>query len=243
MNPNTGITQELLEFIERCLNKTATSEELQDFEYRLKNDPEFKTQVTEIKTLLFGIESQALKEKLDDFHKELTEEQDQKVVSIKFEHFRKIAVAAILVIALGSLWLFRGNANEKLYAKHFSPDPGLPTMMSETQNFEFYDAMVNYKQGEYQTALDKWQLLLQSKPQNDTLNYFIGVAKMANKQEKKAIEYLETVTLSETSVFKNEAYYYLGLAYLKTDNIELAKKNLTFSSVDNSKKILSELNN
>ena len=193
--------------------------------------------------MLFGIESQALKEKLDDFHKELVESPSNKTAPVKFMHFRKIAVAAILVIALGSLWFLSDNANEKLYAKYFTPDPGLPTMMSETKNFEFYDAMVNYKQGEYTKAIEKWQPLLDNSPKSDTLNYFMGMAQLANKQEEKAIKYFDVVTNLETSTFKNDAYYYLGLAYLKADNLEFAKKNLTFSTVDNSKKILLELNN
>ncbi len=243
MSQNTNITQELLEFVERCLNKNASVEELQKFETRLQNDSEFRTQVTDIKTLLFGIEAQSLKEKLDDFHDELIEAPSIKTVPIKFMPYRKIAIAAVLVIALGSLWFLSGNSNEKIYAKYFSPDPGLPTMMSETSNFEFYDAMVNYKQGEYTKAIEKWKPLLVNAPKNDTLNYFIGMAQLANKHEKKAIEYFEVVTNLDSSNFKNEAYYYLGLAYLKTDNIELAKKNLTFSTVDNSKKILLELNN
>lgn len=242
MNPNTEITQELLEFIERCLNKTATSEELQEFKAKLENDTKFRAQVTDIKTLLIGIESQSLKEKLDDFHQEIVETPSNITATIKFMHIRKIAVAAILIIALGSFWFLSRNNNQKLYAKYFSPDPGLPTLMSENQNFDFYDAMVNYKQGEYKRAIEKWELLLSKSPKNDTLNYFLGMAQLANKQEKKSIEYFKVVTNSDTSNFKNEAYYYLGLAYLKTDNVELAKKNLTFSTVDNSKKILTELN-
>ncbi|MEZ4795705.1 MAG: tetratricopeptide repeat protein [Flavobacteriaceae bacterium] len=241
MSPNTNITQEQLEFIERCLNKTATSEELQAFNERLKNDKEFEVQVTDIKTLLLGIESQALKEKLNTFHEELLDNTNNKVAPVKFLHFKKIAAAAILVIALGSFWFLSGNKNEKLYTKYFSPDPGLPTLMSENQNFVFYDAMVDYKQGEYKKAILKWEPLLKNSSKNDTLNYFLGMAQLANKQETKAIEYLQVVTNLDASAFKNEAYYYLGLAYLKANNVELAKKNLTFSTVDNSKKILTEL--
>ncbi len=242
MNRNTKITQELLEFVERCLNKTASNEELKKFEHKLKNDQEFKAQVADIKTLLFGIESQVLKEKLDDFHEELVDVPSSKTVPVKSIYFRKIAVAAILIIALGSFWFLSQNTNDKLYAKYFIPDPGLATTMSENANFEFYDAMVNYKQEDYKTAINKWNELLKTKPENDTLNYFIGVAHLADKSENQSIQFLEKVTSTTKSVFKNEAYYYLALAYLKADNVELAKKNLTFSSVDNSKALLYELN-
>lgn len=242
MNPNSNISQELFETIERYLNKTMDRHEYQEFEVKLNTNQELKAQVNEMKTMLLGIETQSLKDKLHEFHNQLDDESNNKPVIVKTLHFRKIAVAAILIIALGGFWFFSGNTNEKLYGKYFIPDPGLPTMMSETSNFKLYDAMVNYKQGEYNIAIKKWHQLLNNNSRNDTLNYFIGVAELANKNEKNAIEYLEFVTNSEVSVFKNDAYYYLGLAYLKAGNIEFAKKNLTFSTVDNSKKILLELN-
>ena len=243
MSQNTELTQELLELVERCLNKTANTEELKDFEARLKTDLAFKAQVADIKTLLFGIEAQSLKEKLDDFHTELDHEASDKSVPVKTMYIRKIAVAAILVIALGSFWFFSGNTNEKLFVKYFLPDPGLETTMSNSTNFKFYDAMVNYKQGEFSIAIKKWNELQEKKPYNDTLNYFLGVAYLANKDENTAITYLSNVTTLSQSVFKNDAYYYLGLAYLKTGNVELSKKNLNFSTIDNSKNILLELNN
>lgn len=220
-----------------------TRDELLIFEEKLQN-LEFKTQVEDIKTLLLGIETQSLKEQLNEFHKEVqdTEVQKNESPKVRFLNFRKIAAAAVLVIAIGSFWFFNQNTNEKLFTKYFTPDPGLPTTMSRTSNYEFYDAMVNYKQGDYKTAINKWETLLKNKPQNDTLNYFLGVAHLSNKDENSAIKYLDIVTKNSNTNFKNDAYYYLGLAYLKADNVELAKNNLNFSTIDNSKKILSNLN-
>lgn len=239
------ISQNLLETIERYINKNMTKQELEEFEEKLQ-DPKFKSQVDDIKTLLLGIETQSLKEQLDEFHKEIPEPEIPLInepSKVRFLNFRKIAAAAAIIITIGSFWFFSGNTNEKLYAKHFTPDPGLATTMSETANFEFYDAMVNYKQGDYKTAISKWEILLEGKPKNDTLNYFLGVAHLADKNEKSAIKYLDIVIQDSDSNFKNDAHYYIGLAHLKADNVELAKKNLNFSTIDNSKKILLDLNN
>lgn len=242
MNPNLNITQELLETAERYINKTMASNEIIAFEKKLQNDPTFKTQFEDIKTLLLGIEEQSLKETLDSFHKDLSSDTLKTNTVKPLFSIQKFAAAAAIIIAIGSFWFFNQSNNEKLFDTYFIPDPGLPTTMSETSNFEFYDAMVNYKQGDYKTAISKWETLLISKPQNDTLNYFLGVAHLANKNEETSLKYLNTVTQNPKANFKNEAYYYLGLAYLKTDNVELAKKSLNFSTIDNSKKILLELN-
>jgi len=243
MDPNRDITQEEFERIERYLKHQMTVDERLAFDLELRKNTELTEQVNKQRLINEAIETQSLKEELDAFHDEISDADNitktSKVVSFPF---RKMVAAAVIIIALGSFWFFNNNSNEQLYAKHFSPDPGLPTTMSKTSNYEFYNAMVDYKQGDYKKAITKWEVLLKDKPQNDTLNYFIGVAHLANKDENQAIKYLSSVTQNESGRFSNEAFYYLGLAHLKADNLELAKKNLTFSTFDNSKTILSKLN-
>ena len=240
-----NITQEEFEHIEKYLNGNLEVSELKIFEDKLKTDANLRIKVEEIKTILTGIETQALKEQLNVFHEEINESttnpktDDTKVYSL---NWKKLLVAAALVIAAGSIWFLNGNSNEQLYAEYFSPDPGLPTTMSSTDNYEFYDAMVNYKQGDYKTAISKWEMLHKSEPSNDTLNYFIGVAHLANKEEKIAISFLEDATKNSDFALTNDAYYYLGLAYLKADKVNDAKESLKKSNLDNSKALLSELN-
>ncbi|MCX7550803.1 tetratricopeptide repeat protein [Xanthomarina sp. F2636L] len=244
MNPDYNITQEELEYIERYITKNMTFEELAAFEEKLRSNPDFKNQVDDIKTMLLGIETQALKEKLDEFHKELPETNTpiEEPSKIRYLNIKKlIAIAAVFVISLGSYWFFNKESHTNLYSKYYSPDPGLPTTMSSSDNFIFYDAMVNYKRKDYNLAISKWEPLLIKKPENDTLNYFIGSAYLANDKEELAMTYLQKVTQLKENTFKNEAYYYLGLAYLKAKNIELAKKYLNLSTFDNSKEILSKL--
>jgi TolA-binding protein len=245
MNPNNkNITQEVFERIESYLNNTMSQEDFLTFEEQLKSDSTLQKQVTEHKILFEAVETQSLKEQLNEFHKLASETEMPKIGTSKVRslQLRKLAIAASLIIAAGYFLFFNGSTNEKLYTNYFTPDPGLVTTMSSNSNFEFYDAMVNYKQGDYKKAISKWEVLQQNKPKNDTLNYFLGVAHLANKNEDSAILFLALVTKTSKSTFKSDAYYYLGLAYLKANNVELAKKNLTFSDVDNSKALLTELN-
>ncbi len=243
MKDNSNITQELLETIERYYNDSMSKEERIEFETKLQQDTTFKSQVEDIKLLLFGIESQSLKEKLNEFHGELpiqmeTEDPSSKV---RFLHFRKIAAAAIIIIASASFWFFSGSSNERLYNSYFSPDPGLPTTMSSSNNYDFFDAMVNYKQGDYQKAIDKWETLQQKEPKNDTVNYFLGVANLAENKTDEAIVFLKETASKQESVFNDDANYYLGLAYLKNDDKENAIKFLKLSTNENSKKLLEKL--
>jgi TolA-binding protein len=238
------ISQEEFERIEAYIIGKLSSDDLREFELKLKNEPGFKTKVEDIKTVLAGIETQVMKEQLNVFHEDIemhsvTPKTESKVHSI---NWKKLAIAAVFLIAAGGFWFYRGNTNDRLYAEYFSPDPGLPTTMSSTDNYEFYEAMVNYKQGNYKTAISKWKTLQEARPNNDTLNYFIGVAHLANKNEKNAISFLEDASKNSEFALVNDANYYLGLAHLKSGDIEKAKVSLQNSTSDNSKALLSELN-
>jgi hypothetical protein len=184
LKTNSNISQELLESVERYFNNTMPADERKTFEAQLQSDTDFKAQVADIKTLLLGIETQALKEQLDIFHNELPKTSTiiKPEPKVHFLNLKKIAIAAILIVSLGAFWWFSGSTNSKLYANYFTPDPGLPTTMGTTDNYAFFDAMVNYKQGDYKTAISKWKKLELNEPKNDTINYFLGVAYLADKK-------------------------------------------------------------
>ena len=241
---NNNISQEEFEQIENYLLNKMTNNEQLIFENNLKIDSELREKVGACKILIDAVEVQSLKEKMDDFHNDVS----SNVISLsktrrKWQSFAMAASIAVL-IGLSGFWFLNNNSkNQKLYAKYYKPDPGLPTVMSTSSQYDFYDAMVNYKRGDYKLAIEKWKLLLKQKPQNDTLNYFIGVAYLADKNEIMSIPYLEKTVKQTQSIFRNEGFYYLGLAYLKNDNIQLAKKNLLLSNNDKSNEIISQLNN
>ncbi|WP_111684443.1 tetratricopeptide repeat protein [Winogradskyella tangerina] len=238
------ISQEEFERIEAYLNGSLSEEDLSSFEVQLKNEEGFASKVEDIKTVLIGIETQSLKAQLDRFHDEAINNStnaSNSETKVRSLNLRRIAVAAALIIAAGSFWFLTGNSNERLYAKYYSPDPGLPTTMGDTDNYEFYEAMVSYKQGNYKDALKTWKDQLNTKTKNDTLNYFVGSALLASKQEKEALSYLLEVTKQDHSTFKNEALYYLGLAYLKSDNKEKAIEYLKKSNATQAKDLLNKL--
>ena len=238
------ISQEEFESIEAYLNDQLSDEDLLVFEKRLNNEDGFSSKVEDIKTVLIGLETQALREELDKFHDELSNTQEETIANetpIRSLKWKRIEVAAVLIIGLGSFWLFNGNSNDRLYSKYFTPDPGLPTTMSSTDNYEFYEAMVDYKQGNFNTAGEKWKMLLEANPKSDTLNYFIGSALMADDRPDEAINHFNTVTEINDGAFKNDAYYYLGLAYLKSGNTDAAISALKKTNVPKSKDLLKKL--
>ncbi len=246
MNPNhSHISQQDFELIDRFLNKNLNKIEIANFEKRLLSDKTFNQNYKEQKLLSNAIEEQVLSNKLNHFHEKAT----SKVVSINnspSSKYRKLAIAAsiAIIIGLGGFWFYnQPTSNQKVFATYFKPDPGLATTMGTTTEYKFLDAMVDYKQGNYEKAIKKWEPLSKNNPTNDSINYFMGVANLANNDANSAIKYLIPVSKNEVSVFNKEANFYLGLAYLKIDNVELAKKYIIFSEVKIGKQIIADLEN
>lgn len=223
MESINNITQEKFEKIESYLDGSMPAEARVLFEKELSENPGLKQQAEDIRWLLTNVEASALLEKLDEFHKEIPDVEEKPAVSKKETKTISIKkfiywTATAAVFVFGFFWAVQNSSTpEKLFAKHFTPDPGLPTTMSSVTEYNFYEGMVDYKQKNYQTALEKWEPILKEKPENDTLNYFIGVTHLVLGDAQKALEYMDYPLESENSIFKEDAVYYKALALLKND--------------------------
>jgi len=223
-------------------------EERSAFEKSLKTDTHLRQQVEEVRLLFQAVEEHSLRNKLEDFHEELSLGQPQLKSKESLEkssfNIKYLAIAASLVLLMGlGYWLLFGqkSADEKLFAQYFKPDPGLITPMSTTSDYEFYRGMVDYKQGNYDLAIERWSTLIEQKPNNDTLNYYLGVSYLAQDKNENAIKYLSKALESPNSIFVNESWYYLGLAYLKDGYSDKAISSFKQSDLKNSIQITKQL--
>src|SRR5690606_33860375 len=139
------------------------------------------------------------------------------------------ALAASFLILIGvSSWaiLISRNSSNIVFAENFKPDPGLPTTMGTSSNYEFYYGMVSYKRKEYGDAILRWESLYAANPENDTVVYFLGVANLANGNARQAKKYLQLGKEMTQSVFHEDIQYYLALSFLKENRIEEAIETL-----------------
>ncbi len=240
--------QEEHDRIEKYILGQLETVEKEAFEARLQTSPELQELVEDHKVLLDAIEAQSLIENMEQIHQKVfansSASEEKKTYSLWNMNWAKYGIAASIaaLVLWGGYTLSRKQTtDEQLFASYFTPDPGLPTTMSSTDNFTFFEAMVSYKQGAYADAIAQWEPLLDKKPKNDTLNYFIGVAHLANNNESEAITFLQWATEKEHSQFLSDAYYYLGLSYLKKGNQESAIRFFTLSEHKKSKELLSIL--
>lgn len=239
MNPSNQMTPQDLEMIDRFLLREMSEEELINFQNRLVADDAFNTSYLDMKALFGQINESSLKERMEVYHQKLTLLPQRRIVN--FPSLRWLAVAAVLLIAFGFWWLNFANPESRLYAGYYKQDPGLISAMSATDHYDFEKAMVEYKTGDYDAAIQTWQQQLVTQPANDTLNYFIAMAWLGKKDVVRSIPYLQLVTSQENSYFYNDAQWFLGLAYLKAGKKEQAIKYISKSNHAGKEKLLSQL--
>lgn len=159
---------------------------------------------------------------------------------LTFRNWSWAAAAILLVIA--SIWFLKpANSPDALASRYFKADPGLPVTMSSTLNYQFYDGMVSYKEGDYDKAILLWQNLSSSQSPSDTLNYYIGVSYLNQKKYQEALNFLSP--LAKTSgEWQEKAGWYAAIGYLRLNQPEAAAELL--KSIPNyppAKELLSEL--
>jgi tetratricopeptide (TPR) repeat protein len=239
LNRNNPDTQETQELIDAYLMDGLSPEEKAEVELQMRLFPDFRNQVEVQSMLSRGIEEFHLKNSLNEFHEEMAGAERKKRYSYTW---LALAASVLILIGLGT-WAILGTSNspQKIFAATFKPDPGLPTTMSTTSDYEFYFGMVNYKRKEYSEAISKWEALYAANPQNDTVIYFLGVANLANGNARQATNYLKMAQDFDQSVFYEDTRYYLALALLKENKIEEAQKILSQSKSPQSKVLLKKI--
>jgi len=210
--------------IEEYILDRMSAEQKAEFEDRLKNEPELRSEMEIVKDLIIGVESSGLKNKLKG--RSIGKETKVKNIggsSSSLFTLRKLAIAAsFLLIGFCGWWIFQPGEDptSTLFADAFITDPGLPTPMSETKNYNFYDAMVDYKMEKYDVALEKWKNVKEGIGA-DTLQFYQGMALLNLEQNEKAISILATVP--QSSDFKDLADWYLVSLYIKSGKFSEAK--------------------
>ena len=241
MNPTDNISPEDFSMIELYVLGKMDSQEAQAFETKLKNDADLRKEVEIQRELQLGIEMGGLRASLDEIHEKVI----KKDVQSKTNWFGIAAgIAAIIAVSLWALNI--QSTQDELFAEYATVDPGLPVTMGASDNYSFNDAMVDYKAGKYDKAVEKWSVLNAENPQNTTIAYYLGAAYFNLEKYTEALPYFEKTLEDPTSRFQEKAQWYSILSWLKTENIDaiLETTPLSNSAFESKiKAIQEELNN
>jgi len=229
------ISQEQFERIEAYLLNKLSSAEKDAFEIELNDNEKLRKELQIQQEMMMAVELGSFKDTLSKIH--IANETHITGGAENSPNRYWMAIAASLVTLLAvSLWIFnKPDKNEQLFAQFVQYDPGLPVPMSaqntsnENFKYRFSDAMVDFKNEQYQLAISKWSELLDVKPNNDTLTYYIGSAHFNNAAYKSAESYFGNVAQINSSVFQNKSQFYLVLCWLQAKEYDKIK-NLDFDA-------------
>jgi tetratricopeptide (TPR) repeat protein len=222
------ISETEMEQIDVYLKGNLSEEEVISFEKELSQNKDLREALTQHKQTILSIEYNQTSKTLVDIIEENRGSKSSKLISI---NRRLLAVAASLVILIGAFFLikpFTISSGNKLFNEFYQTDPGLPTLMGSTDNPVFAEAMVDYKEGSYAAALDKFNQLAISNPKNDTLLYFQGICELELKNPEQSLHHLTQIDIKQ-SHWGPKSQWFTALAYLRQNNLEAAR--LTFNEI------------
>lgn len=219
------------ELIDNYVQGKLTEDELNLVEAKFANDKDFRKKVILRKSIIAGISeaySEELKERLIEFDRSL----ERKKSVFKFSWKIAAMVGCLLVVA--TALVIRYSLSGQQLEKYDLVEIGIPNLMGSNKQLELAEAMNDFKAENYETALTKFQSLLKSKPNSDTLLYFVGVSSYRLKEYSTAINSLSSVVNQHSHSYTEISEYRLGLAYLS--NGEKQKAREIFSVISKNSK-------
>lgn len=225
MSWNRSVTNEEWEIIDRYLDGTMEGEELQQFVLKLEQDESWREKTESCRLIRAGIAEAALAEKMKTWPATQSRSDNDTNTHVPVRKMLRWVAAACVVLAIASgivWWLNQPGENEKIYSKYYQPDPGLLTVMGPAESYQFDQAMVDYKSGEYKKAAEGWEAL-RGVYTSDTLHYFIASAWQANGEWEKAEQNYSVVVSDINSALYSDACWYLGLIHLRNGKEEEAR--------------------
>ncbi len=232
--------------IEKYLLNTMEDKERIAFEADLESDAGLQELLEHKKILISGIRAGFNNE----FKSKLKSDDQWRKQRLRTRRIQYISgIAAVVIIGLFSQFFlsFIKHDSSRIYSEYYKPYPNITIPISRSEengDSPFYQfETANFKQ-----ALVGFDLILNEKPDNDAALFYAGIASMELLEFEEAIKFLQRVGMDKLGLFTRPAIWYLSLAYINSDNYEMAADYLNklvagddiYST--NSKKILKRIN-
>jgi tetratricopeptide (TPR) repeat protein len=160
----------------------------------------------------------------------------------RYRRATRIAVAASLLVLLGfsTLNLFRFSATQKLLDKYYQPYEVTSTNRSGSSdaNLVLRDALEKYQAHEYGEAVVLFEKVLEKNPEQMGTQLYSGISNFEIAEYQKAGKSFTKVIEHNDNLYIEQAKWYLGFCYLKTEETDKAIKQ--FSEIAKSNSFYSE---
>lgn len=216
--------------IQKYFSKSLSTLELLEFNHRLMNDAAFKEELkflTDTRRVAQEEEDLSFKSQLSAYESEIP---DQKENESPPELKKSIlAIIGILILVITTLYILDiASTEEDLFGQFFTPaeNANLQSLKAEQMDDAVYKAFVAYNKAEYLKSIHLFDSVYIHQPNSEIL-YYQGNALLAVMQIDEAILKFKA-HLNSSDSLTVRSHWYLALAYLKNEDIDLAKAELRF---------------
>ncbi len=222
--------------IEKYLDRELSEQEREQFEQNLKTDKELARELKlhqAIRETIGDEEMADLTNKLNkitnDYHKKETIHRKIKQLVI----YTSGAALIIFLITIISI-CNKSYTNEELFDQHYEHyDAGTRTRGKEKNTTEiFTNALRTYDNGQYTQAIEQFKQIPETSIYFTPKEFYTALSFMELKNYTEAIKHFEMAVKDEQNVYHDNAVWYCGLCYLKTNQTQKAKQK--FQSLNNS---------
>ena len=232
------------EFIQPFLDGELSREELDWFSKELESNAVLAEDIRLYREVDNAIREQDvmdLRDQLDVIHNSIG---DPATKPVRQTRYRKVlsyaAIASLAVlISLGVVLKVQHKklSNQQIYSKHFEPYEVTMVYRSADSDALLNQAVMAYDAQNYTAAIELFEQLLGSYPNEMEYQLSLGISYMETEQYKKADNKFQGIIDHNDNLYIEPAEWYLGFCYLHTgQNVaarahfkEIARSNSSFN--------------
>ncbi|WP_338874418.1 hypothetical protein WBJ53_02250 [Spirosoma sp. SC4-14] len=244
------LSEEQYELIEAYLTGELSEKDKAAFENDMKTDAKLAGEVSRQRELRLGLRAlgieRVLKRAQADYKASVASDMsgvDNQVILRPLLNWRYWAVAASVAVLLSiGYYSYQVRADreaELAYNEAFTPESGDEFLKgfpsgnrSKTARKQLLDALASYKAGKYDQVIEKLITMPVDKQTIYYKNYLLGLSYLANNQALESISLLKMAMQAPDAKLQQKAEWILALAYVKSNENELAEPILSKISND-----------
>lgn len=217
---------ENLEIIEGYIYQELSDEQITAFEAKLAENNNLSNEIELIKGIDFALnEDDVIKLRNNLQQISLNAQSIMKTEQSFITKFKKnriiisaIAASLLIILAITSLMPGKSSHNE-LYQKFYSTyqTSGINRSSELSADKTMAIALVNFDNRQYDTSINLLKKVIDTDQNNMVGHFYYGMALQETKKYQDAIAQYQTVIKNNNNLFIDQAYWYIGLCYLKTN--------------------------
>lgn len=207
-----------IELFDRYLNNQMPEDERLVFESRLAIDSSFREDYTTYCKVEGSLKKLGAEHRLKQ--QLINADRARKASANKLKALRwvSISAAASILLAIGLFVGLSKSGEERLFAKYYVKDAGLPVYLGEGQDKALADAMSQFKAANYNDALKEFEQL-----NSDTAKFYSALCLIELNEQGKAKTLLGSLQESKSNFIAQKSQYYLLLLSIRDGNSVEAK--------------------